>query len=404
MRKKTITILLAIATIIYIIIGAFLFLNIQIMETPEIIIKIEVTELSSEEAILHTSIDIYNPNGFEIIVKNLEVVTTTPDGYEVSRVLIKGGEISHHEKKTFSNDVIIAFNGNNPELLTSKITGEVGANILFIKKTIPLNIGVVTSIENLINKLAAPIVSIAVDFLEITTDGINITAIMDIYNPNSFDIFIKDIFMDIRNEEGKKIGDVGISEGVIESKDYLLLNSNGTILLEALNAEILILNLSWIAGVKIAGFEKNLSFNIQTRIVVPDFEELILSKEVPIFLSIKLDEKFTLRGIIFYIGLEINNSYKVDLVVKNLIFKIYTVADDTNRLIGENDKLDEILVKAGSSELSSCEILVPYSKILSFDGSIDWMMASVTGSVSIKGVNQSVFLEIRGYHSLHPFR
>jgi LEA14-like dessication related protein len=404
MRKKTIAILFVIVTIIYIIVGAFLFLDIQIMETPEIIIEIEVNELSSEEAILRTIVDIYNPNGFEIIAKNLEVVTTTPNGYKVAHVSIKGGRINSHEKKTFTNDVIIAFNGHSPELLTSKITGEVGANILFIKKTIPLNIGVVTSIENLINELTAPSVSVTVDFLEITTECINITAIMDIYNPNSFDIFINDIIVEITSEEGKKIGDVDVSGGVVVAKDYLQLNSNGTVLLEALNAEMLILNMSGTAGVKIAGFEKNLSFNIQTRVVVPDLEEILLSKDAPTFLSIKLDEKFTLRGIIFYVGLEINNSYKVDLVVKNLTFRIYTVVDDTNRLIGENDKLDEILAKAGSSGFFSCEILVPYSKILPIDWSIDWMMASVTGGVSIKGVNQSAFLEIRGYLNLHPFR
>jgi hypothetical protein len=258
--------------------------------------------------------------------------------------------------------------------------------------------------ENLINQLITPNAVITFDFLDITTESLNITATSDIYNPNSFDISIDNVSMEIFNEDSKKISDVEISGGVIKAKGSLLINSNGTIPLEILNSETMILNLTGIARAKIAGFDKNLSFNIQTRIVVPDFEELILSKQIPTFLSIKLDEKFTLRGIIFYIELEINNSYQIDLVVRSLKFRIYTVADDTNRLIGENDKLDEILAKAGSSGISSCEILVPFSKILPFDWSTDWMMASVTGRVSIRGINQSAFLEIRGYHTLHPFR
>ena len=45
MHKKLIIILITIITIIYIVLGAFLFFNIQIMETPEIIIKVEVIEL-----------------------------------------------------------------------------------------------------------------------------------------------------------------------------------------------------------------------------------------------------------------------------------------------------------------------------------------------------------------------
>jgi len=405
MRKKIIILLLAMVTIINIITAAFIFFDIQIMQTPEVVIKIEVVEVTSEEAILHTIIEINNPNDFEIVAKNLEIVTTTPNGYVVAHVLIEGGEIDSNEKKIFTKDVIISFNSHRPELLTTKITGEVGANIWFIKKTIPLNIGVITSIENLIDELAAPNVDITVDFAELTTKGINITALMDVYNPNSFDIFVRDVSVDIVTGEGKKIGNVDvIGGGVVAAKDYLQINSSGNILFEALNAEILVINMSGVAGAKIAGFEKNLSFNIQTKIIVPDLEEIILSKDKPTILSIRLDEKFTLEGFVFYVGIEIDNSYKVDLILKDMIFSIYTVVDDTLHLISETDKIDEILVKAGTSELSSCEILIPFSKILTIFWSTDSIMVSARGNVTIKGVNQSIFLEIRGYQSIHPFR
>lgn len=404
MKRKVITIVLIIVGIIYIIVGALLFLNIQLMETPEIIIKVEVAEINSEEAILHTTIDVDNPNGFEIVAKNLEIVTTTPDGYEVARVSIEGGEIGSHEKKTFTQNVFVVFDGHSPELLISKITGEVGANILFIQKTIPLNIGVVTSIENLIKEIAAPSMNIMAEFVDITTEGIDLTATIDVYNPNTFEIYIENISADLVTEAGKKVGNVDVIGGVIAAKDHLQLNSSGTLLFEVLNAETLVINLSGMAGAKIAGYEKNLSFNILIRIMVPDLEELLLSKDKPTILSVKIDEKFTLKGIVFYVALEINNSYKVDLVAKNLTFRIYIVVDDTYHLIGENDKIEKILTEAGTTGLSSCEILIPYREILPIDWSTDWIMVSVTGRVAIKGVNQSAFLEIRGYHSLHPFR
>lgn len=405
MRKKIIILLLAMVTIINIITAAFIFFDIQIMQTPEVVIKIEVVEVTSEEVILHTIIEINNPNDFEIVAKNLEIVTTTPNGYVVTRALIEGGEIDSNEKKVFTKDVIISFDGHRPELLTTKITGEVGANIWFIKKTIPLNIGVITSIENLIDELAAPNVDITVDFAELTAKGINITALIDVYNPNSFDIFVRDVSVDIVTGEGKKIGNVDvIGGGVVAAKDYLQINSSGNILFEALNAEILVINMSGVAGAKIAGFEKNLSFNIQTKIIVPDLEEIILSKDKPTILSIRLDEKFTLKGFVFYVGIEIDNSYKVDLILKDMIFSIYTVVDDTLHLVSEADKIDEILVKAGTSELSSCEILIPFSKILTIFWSTDSIMVSARGNITIKGVNQSIFIEIRGYQSIHPFR
>lgn len=404
MRKKLIAILFVIVTIVYIIIGALLFLNIQLMETPEIIIKVEIAEINSEEAILHTTVDIDNPNSYEIVAKNLELVIITPDGYVVARLSIEGGEIGSHEKKTFTKDVSVAFDGHSPELLTSKITGEVGANILFIQKTIPLNIGVVTSIENLINELAAPSMSVMAEFVEITTEGINFNATIDVYNPNTFDIYIENISTEIEIETGKKVGNVDVIGGVIAAKDYLQLNSSGTILFETLNAEMLVINMSGIAGAKIAGFEKNLSFNIQTRIMVPDLEELLLAKDKPIILSIKVDEKLTLKGIVFYVAMEVNNSYKVDLLIKNIVGRVYTADDDGHHLIGENDKVEDILAEVGTSGLSKCEILVPFSNLFPIRWSTDWIMVSVSGNVAIKGVDQSVYLEIRGYHDIHLFR
>ena len=136
MRKKIIAIFIAL-TIIYIIFGGLLFLNIQLMEAPEILVEIEVTELNSEEATLNVDVKIYNPNGFDMVTKNLKVMAITPDGYEVANVLIEGGKIDSNSKKTFTEDIKIGFDGRKPKELTTKISGEVGANILFIEKTIP---------------------------------------------------------------------------------------------------------------------------------------------------------------------------------------------------------------------------------------------------------------------------
>ena len=53
MRKKIIA-LFIVVTIIYLFVGGLLFLDIQLMEAPEILVEIEVTELNSELATLHT--------------------------------------------------------------------------------------------------------------------------------------------------------------------------------------------------------------------------------------------------------------------------------------------------------------------------------------------------------------
>jgi LEA14-like dessication related protein len=403
MRKKIIAIFIAV-TLIYIFFGGLLFLNIQLMDAPEILVEIEVAELNSEEAILHVNVKIYNPNGFDMVTKNLKVVTTTPDGYDVASVLIKGGKIDSNSKKTFTEDIKIGFEGKKPKELTTKISGDIGANILFIEKTIPLNIGVITSIESLIDELSTPSLSITIDFEDMTTEGINISSIISVYNPNTFDIFIKDINGEILTETGDDVGKIDIIGQIIPAKETVDIISSGSILFEALNVEFVVFNIKGEVGAKIAGYTDNVSLDITTRINVPDLEELLLSKDSPTHLSVKLDEKFTLQGIIFDIGLEINNSYEVDLLVKDIGIRIYTIRNDINRLIGEKKNIGDILAISGSSGYSSCEILVPYHKLFPIDRYTEWLMASVSGRVTIKGVNQSVFIEIKGYHSLHPFR
>jgi len=403
MRKKIIAIFIAV-TIIYIIFGGLIFLNIQLMEAPEILVEIEVTELNSEEATLQTVVKIYNPNGFDMATKNLKVVTTTPDGYEVANVLIKGGNINSNSKKTFIEDIQIAFDGRNPKQLTTKISGDVGVNILFIEKTIPLNVGVITSIENLIDELTSPSLSITIDFEDMTTEGINLSANISVYNPNTFEIYLEDIKGEIFTDTGEEVGNIEIIGQIIPAKEHIEIQGSGSLLFDALNAKFIVLNVNGVTGAKIAGYEENVSLDIKTRINVPDLEKLLLSKDSPTFLSIKLDEKFTLQGISFNIGLEINNSYNVDLLIKDIGIRIYTVVDDKNRLIGEKENIGEILALSGSSGVSSCEILVPYSKLIPLDWSTDWVMAAVYGKVTIKGVDQSVFIEFRGYQSLHPIR
>lgn len=400
-HKTIISIILIIILLSTIILIIF---NIQLLKSPEIIIKIEVTEVNSKEAIISTIVNIDNPNSFDINIKNLKVVMLTSEGYKIAQVLIKGGKIPSYKSNNFTNDISVLFDGYTPELITSKITGEISANILLFEKSIPINIGVITDIEDFLNKISVPSLSVNIESVDLTKGGLNLTSSMEIYNPNTFDVYIDDIYVEIKSETGKIVGNAYLNGGDIPAKDILSLKSKISILFEALNYKILKFNITGEAGVKIAGFDKKIPFNVQTKIVVPDLEEILLSKNSPTLISIKLDEKFTLKGILFYVTLDVFNNYNVDLVLRNVTIGIYSVINDKNILIGENNEINDIISKVGTSGYLTCEILVPYSNILNNIGSVDWIMASGMARVSIEGINQSVFLEIRGYHSLHPFR
>ena len=404
MRKKII-ILLVIVAIFYIVIGALLLLNIQLMESPDILVEIEVSDINSENAVINTIINVYNPNSFDIIARNLNIVITTQDDYEVANVLIEGGKIGSNKNKTITEDLTIAFNGHSPERLISRISGDVGANILFIEKTIPLKVGVVTSIENLLNEIAAPSISAEINIDDITTDYINLSAEITAYNPNPFDININDISAEIKTDSGEKVGILDVSSGIITGKEYTELNASGWLLLKALNAKKLIINMEGVAGATVAGFEKNLPLDISTVVNIPDLEEILLPKDYPTVLSIKVDGKLTLKGFLSNATLVVNNTLKVDLALRNTTIKMLVAHGDDEQLLGETTIEEEIIVKAGNTKNVNSEIIIPFSKILSADLlSADWLLISVSADLTIRGLDAAVYLEIRGYQDIHMLR
>ncbi|UCF49533.1 MAG: hypothetical protein JSU91_07230 [Thermoplasmatales archaeon] len=401
MDKKIVKILFIIITVIYIIIGGLLFINIQVLESPEIIIEIDVTEINSEEAVIHSEINIENTNSFDMSVKNLEMIITTKDGYEASNVKIEGGIIPANEKKTFTKEVKIAFAGHSPDVLTSKITGDVGMNILFIEKTIPLNMGVVTSLEKVINDFAAPIISATIEFVDMTAEKITLSSIINSYNPNSFEIYMKNITGEIITDTGKIVGDLNLPDANLLPKDSIEINTTGEILLEALNAEKIMLNIDGVAGAKIAGFEKDLAFGTEINLIVPDLEELIFSKDKPVQLSIKANNKLTLKGILTEINLEMINTYNVELTLRDTICRLYTVKNDELNLLGENTIDEELSVIPGETGNAFSEIIVPFSKIFTVNPTSEYMMVSVTAKLTIKGLDAAVYVELRGYTDFH---
>ena len=84
-RRIAFTLLVLAILIINIIASLFIFLDIRLLETPEITIKADLIEVNPEELLIHHSLEIYNPNQFEIIVDNFEVVTNTKLFYGQAR-------------------------------------------------------------------------------------------------------------------------------------------------------------------------------------------------------------------------------------------------------------------------------------------------------------------------------
>ena len=405
MKKKIIIFLLALITVINILAAALLFIDIQIIQTPEITVKIDVIEINPDEVVLQTTIDIDNPNSFGFITKNLEVSINTPGGDEVAHVLIEGGSVPPNEKKTFTADAFVSFDGNSPKLLTTRITGSIGVNIVFIEKTLPITVNIVTSMDEVIKDLTRPIIHIQAEFGEITQESINITGGLDVYNPNTFDMSIGDFSVDIKTETGSNVGNLNIPGGTIKAKDSTNFSGKGLILIEALNAKKLLVNISGAAGAKIAGFNKSIPFSVEAEIKLPDIGEL-LSSHLPTDLVIKADFKASATGLISDITLEVHNPNKIALAAKDIIVSMYRV-DNEEELLINTGNLEGGVVEAETVGFFKGQLVLPYTRLLIPRGGNtipDWMKIGVRANVSIPGINQSLCLGLIGYQDFHLFR
>ena len=406
MKKLLAILLVVIITLIYGIVGAIIFIDIQMMQAPETTINLDFIEINTDETILKTMIKVTNPNSFQLITRDFEVVILTDTGQEISQVLIEGGDIPPLENRTFDATMHIGFNGEILDVLTTKITGKLGVNLLgFIKKTFPININVVTSVDEALKDLAPPVIHVNADFSDITEEGINITGSFDVYNPNSFEIYVKNISVDIETETGETVGTLTVTDGVIAAKNSLMFNGTGRILIEALNAKMLMVNMSATAGVKIAGFNKSIVVDTTAQITMPNLEELFPSDKPTDFI-IWSDYKLTREGIAIDISLEMINPNKISIVANNITATLIGIKDDHEQIIGSTD-IGNGVAPAESSILLHGQLTLPYSNLFMSNGRRnlpDWLLLQVRANVSIQGLEQSLWAGVTGCHDMHPFR
>lgn len=404
-NRRIVIIILIILLFINIIASAFIFLDIRILEMPDTTIKIDLIELSPDDVMIYYNIEINNPNQFELIIDNFEIVTNTKEENIIAEISIAGGCIPPQGKRTFSSTERIAFEGEGYSVLTSKISGTVGVKFLgLVKKTMPIAVNVITSADEIINSIESPIIHIWGDFGEITTKRINFTGIIEIYNPNHFEMYIEDLIANFETETGKNVGKIDISGGVVPAKSSLDLKGEGSLLIEALNANNISVNMTSSAGIKIAGINKKIPYSISTHIKIPKIEDII-NMNIPTDAIITSDIKATPRGFRSLITLEINNPNKIGFIAKDIVVSIFRVDKDDRTLIGECS-IQEGEVGPESQKILTAEIPLPYRKVLFSRGKgflPDALLVMVRANVTLPGLDQHIWIGVSGYQDMHPF-
>jgi hypothetical protein len=184
----------------------------------------------------------------------------------------------------------------------------------------------------------------------------------------------------------------------VSSKNTLKLNATGYLLLEALNADLITLNLSGVAGFQIGGYHESISFSMETDALVPDIEELFQIDET-LDLALSVDFQLKFRGVNTKVGFKIHNPTKIPLIAEDLVCSIYRISNNKEELIAQSD-MESCTIEAKNKTCRYSDFLLPYHNIfrLQISGFLpDWIHLKITGYFAIKNIEQRLPISISGY-------
>ena len=395
---KKLKILLIILIFINLIIASFFILDIQAFEAPDTHIHIDIIEINSNEIKFQTNLDISNPNSFDLSVNNLEVITYSEKNKEIGRLKIKGGNVPGDGTKTFSSDGSYNFKEEDFQVLKNTISGRISVNLLGIfTKSIPIEITVTTSVQNLLDDIDPPEVNIITGFDEITEKGIDFTAGINVKNPTKFQYTIKKLNLEILTDSGNQVGSFTLKGDTIQPNENMTFTSNGSILFDFLDANILIFDVNIEAGAKIAGINKTISVSTESSVTIPDIIDFIFQNEhVTFFLPVQF--KLKLDGIHSTVGFKIYNPSNVSLIGQNLVCSMYRLDGEEMTELKEKE-METCQISPQKLVCIKTEFIIPYLNFIISGNKIlpDWIILKIEGDFALAGTRQALPISLNAY-------
>ena len=404
--KKIFSIIVIILLIINVIVGSLLLFDIQILKSPKTKVTISLLEINPDEILLQTSIEISNSNPFDLIVNNLGVNTTIKNGSEVLNLHIDGGDIPSQGNRTFSSSDTIAFHGNFSDILLTTVKGTLGINILgFLKKTLPIEITVVTSLGDVLKSITAPVIHLESVIHQIVSDGIIFSGNVTVDNPNTIEMSAENITLVFTTENGTNIGNLVFSGGIIPAKGSSHFNVAGKVGFQVLNPEVLSIKLEGTIGVRAAGVTKKIPFSVDATILIPSLSDLLADKN-PINLSLIGNLKLTVKGLRADVELKIYNPYVLAVTAQDLVCSLSRVDKNVSHMLGTTN-MTSCLTEAGKTSCLDGQIIVPFTTLFFSGGRRlipDYYQLTLQGNFSFVGIHHSLPLSLNAYLDPHLFR
>jgi LEA14-like dessication related protein len=406
LKKKIIAVVLVFLFLINIVLLGFIFIDIQVLAFPQTTLRIDIVEINTDEIILQHDLELYNPNSFDMILKDFQIVATTPGGEEVTNLSIPGGSIPGQTQQSFTATDRISMKGNLSDVLSSKVTGVVGLNLFgIIQKTIPLEMTVLTSMKEVLQKITLPTVSVYAEFGTITRYTAELLTEITVTNPNLFGMSVDNFQLTITTETGSTVGQFTIAGSQIPAESTVTLTGNGSVSVQALNAKKLLISLQAEAGAAVAGITKSLPFTSSIEIAIPALSDFI-PQDKPLELALDVDLKRVRGGLAGNMTLEVINPTKIPLIVTDLAVEYFGVKNKQKYFVAEGPMGSGELVPESTTYFYG-DILLQYSKLLNFSikGLIPQsVFAQIRASISLYGVNQSIPVALGSYIDFRPLR
>lgn len=376
------------------------------IKSPETNLELKILGVNSTNAHINSTFFLNNPNDFSINLKNIKIDTILPNGQSIAYLAIPTQELPPKKAVEFSETFNVCFHGQQPQTLHTEATGEIGVQIGFLQTNLPITIHVNTDMMNLINDVQAPIIHSFIQYDEINKNDLNISVQLTAYNPNTFDLDITNISIIMTTNTGVQMGSISTEDVVLPAKTNYQMNGSGSMLLTALNAQYLFVNISMSIHVEIAGFNKKLPMHITSQIELPDLNT-ILTPSFPTDVIIRGDYYPSLNGLIDDITFEVRNPNNIEYTMKDIRVTIYRIDKDKKTLIG-NGTIENGIIKANTSTKLSGEVLIPYKKFLlpPLGARIlpDWLEVDIRGNATVKGLQNYMWVGMIGYQDFHPLR
>ena len=181
-------------------------------------------------------------------------------------------------------DLFWTINTTNNRILFNpflKITGKISVTFLgFITKTIPIEVIIITSVEKIFENLEIPDIDVEAHLTDLSEEGIEFSAKVDVYNPTSLIYNIDNLYLDFITNQGVDVGNISVDGGLVKPKSNSTFISTGLIKYQALDAELLILKLTGIAGARVGGISKNISFSTDASLTIPNLKDFVFGDTI----------------------------------------------------------------------------------------------------------------------------